>query len=45
VLIMLESGALYQAGRGEVPDSLIARFPPPADLRGGEAEFVSESQS
>jgi hypothetical protein len=45
VLIMLESGALYQAGRGEVPDSLITRFPPPADLRGGEAEFVSEVQS
>ncbi len=45
VLIMLESGALYQAGRGEVPDSLITRFPPPVDLRGGEAEFVSEAQS
>lgn len=32
VLIMLESGALYQAGRGEVPDGLVKRFPPPADL-------------
>ncbi len=31
-LIMLESGALYQAGRGEVPDALIGVFPPPADL-------------
>jgi hypothetical protein len=31
-LIMLESGALYQAGRGEVPDGLARRFPPPADL-------------
>lgn len=33
-LIMLESGALYQAGRGEVPDALLARWPPPPDLPG-----------
>ena len=33
-LIMLESGALYQAGRGEVPDGLVERFPPPVDLQG-----------
>jgi hypothetical protein len=33
-LIMLESGALYQAGRGEVPDGMLARFPPPPDLKG-----------
>ena len=33
-LIMLESGALYQAGRGEVPDTLAERFPPPPDLEG-----------
>lgn len=32
-LIMLESGALYQAGRGEVPDRLAERFPPPPGLR------------
>jgi len=38
VLIMLESGSLYQAGRGEVPDGLAKRFPPPADLPGSEAE-------
>jgi len=31
-LIMLESGALYQAGRGELPDAMVARFPPPAGL-------------
>jgi hypothetical protein len=31
-LIMLESGALYQAGRGEVPDGLAQHFPPPRDL-------------
>jgi hypothetical protein len=33
-LIMLESGALYQAGRGEVPDGAAERLPPPADLDG-----------
>lgn len=38
VLIMLESGSLYQAGRGEVPDGLIERFPPPADFPGSETE-------
>jgi len=32
VLIMLESGGLYQASRGEVPDGLVKRFPPPEDL-------------
>jgi len=30
---VLESGALYQAGRGEVPDALAKRFPPPVELR------------
>jgi hypothetical protein len=29
---VLESGALYQAGRGEIPDSLVKRAPPPAGL-------------
>lgn len=32
VTIMLESGALYQAGRGEIPDAMLARFPPPDGL-------------
>ena len=45
VLIMLESGALYQAGRGEVADGLIKRYPPPPDLQGGDAEFTPEGQS
>ena len=44
VLIMLESGALYQAGRGEVPDSLMKKFPPPADCRGAATEFGLEEQ-
>jgi hypothetical protein len=38
-LIMLESGSLSQAGRGEVPDGLIERFPPPADLVPTETEL------
>lgn len=36
VTIMLESGALYQAGRGELPDGLVARFPPPPGLTGSD---------
>jgi len=38
-LIMLESGSLSQAGRGEVPDGLVVRFPPPADLAPTEPEL------
>ncbi|WP_040729486.1 hypothetical protein [Thiocapsa marina] len=38
VTIMLESGALYQAGRGELPDALVARCPPPEGLVGSETE-------
>lgn len=42
-LIMLESGALYQAGRGEVPDAVARRFPPPADLQAsGESAAPQE---
>ncbi len=44
VLIMLESGALYQAGRGEVPDSLMKKFPPPANWQGADTEFGLENQ-
>jgi hypothetical protein len=32
VCFVLESSAIYQAGRGEVPDGLVKRFPPPEDL-------------
>jgi hypothetical protein len=28
-LLMMESGALYQAGRGELPDAAAEAFPPP----------------
>lgn len=38
IIVMLESGALYQAERGEVPDWLARDFPPPADLPGSTAE-------
>lgn len=29
---VLESGSIYQAGRGEVPDEVVKRFPPPPDV-------------
>ena len=43
-LIMLESGSLSQAGRGEVPNGLIERFPPPADLPGSESAQEAEEE-
>ncbi len=43
VLIMLESGSLYQAGRGEVPDGVAKRFPPPVDLATSETELSSSA--
>ena len=39
VLIMLESGSIYQAGRGEVPNGLVKRLPPPPDLPPTESEL------
>jgi hypothetical protein len=33
VSFVLESGSIYQAGRGEVPDGMVKRFPPPADVQ------------
>jgi hypothetical protein len=32
VCFVLESGSIYQAGRGEVPDGIVRRLPPPEDL-------------
>ncbi len=32
ICFVLESGAIYQAGRGEVPDGIVRRMPPPDDL-------------
>jgi hypothetical protein len=37
-LIMLESGSLSQAGRGEVTDGVAKRFPPPANLEIAKGE-------
>jgi hypothetical protein len=45
VLIMLESGSIYQAGRGEVPDGLLKRLPPPADLPTREEAGLPETDS
>lgn len=30
---VLESGSIYQAGRGEVPDGLVKKYPAPNDLK------------
>ncbi|MCU7845697.1 MAG: hypothetical protein KZQ93_17850 [Candidatus Thiodiazotropha sp. (ex Monitilora ramsayi)] len=32
VCFVLESGSIYQAGRGEVPDGLVRRMPPPDSM-------------
>ncbi|MEW8505399.1 MAG: hypothetical protein AB2598_01740 [Candidatus Thiodiazotropha sp.] len=32
ICFVLESGSIYQAGRGEVPDSIVKRIPPPDTL-------------
>jgi hypothetical protein len=32
VCFVLESGSIYQAGRGEVPGGIVKRMPPPEDL-------------
>jgi hypothetical protein len=42
VLIMLESGAMYQAQRGELPERQVQRFPPPPDLARADTEFASD---
>ena len=45
VLIMLESGSLYQAERGEVPDGIIKHFPPPAELAGSDTEATPATEN
>jgi hypothetical protein len=35
-LLMVESGALYQAGRGELPNAVVSAFPPPPGLPSSE---------
>lgn len=38
VSFVLESGSIYQANRGEVPDGMVKRFPAPADVKPVEPE-------
>lgn len=41
-LLMVESGGLYQAGRGELSDAVVAAFPPPSDLASDVQPFPPE---
>ncbi|MBK1621210.1 hypothetical protein CKO42_22890 [Lamprobacter modestohalophilus] len=41
-LLMVESGGLYQAGRGELPDAVNAAFPPPPDLVSRDQPFATD---
>jgi hypothetical protein len=45
VLIMLESGAIYVAEQGQVPDAVTRRLPPPAELQPLEADDSSSGNS
>ena len=50
VTFVLESGALFHAGKGEVPDSMVEKFPPPAgwesiEAKAADAEAKTESQA
>lgn len=42
-LIMLASGAIWQVGRGEVPDALLAALPPPDGLAGSRDPPATEA--
>jgi hypothetical protein len=45
ICFVLESGSIYQAGRGEVPDGIIKRMPPPDTLTVLEGDVAGQSQS
>jgi hypothetical protein len=45
ICFVLESGSIYQAGRGEVPDGIVKRMPPPDTLPVLESAAVGQSQS
>ncbi len=45
VCFVLESGSIYQAGRGEVPDGIVRRMPPPADLAVVESAETATPQN
>jgi len=42
---VLESGSIYQAGRGEVPAAIVQRFPPPGDVEPQPAAAQTETQT
>jgi hypothetical protein len=45
ICFVLESGSIYQAGRGEVPDGLTRRMPPPDDLEVVEGPKATASET
>jgi len=45
ICFVLESGSIYQAGRGEVPDGLTGRYPPPDDLVVKESPETVDDQT
>jgi hypothetical protein len=45
ICFVLESGSIYQAGRGEVPDGIVKRMPPPDTLSVVEGDVVGQNQS
>jgi hypothetical protein len=42
ICFVLESGSIYQAGRGEVPDGIVKRMPPPDTLPVLESAVVGQ---
>lgn len=45
ICFVLESGSIYQAGRGEVPDGVVRRMPPPDDLVVVEGEVKPAAEA
>ena len=45
ICFVLESGAIYQAGRGEVPEGIIRRMPPPESLVAVDLEALTPAGS
>lgn len=45
ICFVLEQSAIYQAGRGEVPDGLVKRFPPQAGLSVRETQNPDEGSA
>jgi hypothetical protein len=45
ICFVLESGSIYQAGRGEVPGGIVRRMPPPDDLTAVEGSMQASTES